>query len=227
MRSIQYGAYDKMISNLVDFSTGYIQIQNIDYLENRTLDYHLNISDFQDIILPKGVSLEPRIESGALCSNGDASKPLAVLGIDPTSNMAKNLLNESQRKTLTNEHTIWLGKGLEASLQLAIQDTVWLLGQGAYGSLAAAYFIVQGFLDFKIPELNNRACLMGIENAQDFYMVPDGATGLIALCTKKQVSTTQKALISQIDTQEYAILSWEALLSRSNSKRAAAACTSA
>lgn len=216
MRSIQYGAYDKMISNLVDFSTGYIQIQNVDYLENRTLDYHLNIDDFEDVILPKGVSLEPRIESGALCSNGDASKPIAILGINPASNMAKNLLNESQRQTLINEHTIWLGKGLEASLQLAIQDTVWLLSQGAYGSLAAEYFVVRGFLDFKIPELNNRAGLMGIKNAQDFYMVPEGATGLIVLCNKKQISATKNALISQIDTQEFAILTWEEMLPEIN-----------
>lgn len=216
MRSIQYGAYDKMISNLVTFSTGYLQIQNVEYPENRTMDYALELSNFESLELPKNVTIEPRIESGALCSNGDISKPLAVLGIDPKGNMAKNLFTQGDAASLNKSNNIWLGQEMQRSLNIEKNDTVWLLGQGAYGSLAADFFLVGGFLDFKIPELNKRAGLMAIENAQDFFYIPDGATSLIVNTTKKKVPKTFASLQNQIDTNEYALLMWEEMLPEIN-----------
>lgn len=86
MRSFQLGSYDHMIHQAIESFSGYIQIQNKDFLDDPTLD---NTIPYDQNLLSKVNTVDnikiavPRVESFALASTGIQSKGVLVTGIDP------------------------------------------------------------------------------------------------------------------------------------------------
>jgi len=71
MTSMQEGTYSKMIDNVVGFYSGYIQIQNPGYWDNKTIDYTFTPGDTLNRILsgdPDITSFVARLESFSLMS---------------------------------------------------------------------------------------------------------------------------------------------------------------
>lgn len=86
MRSYELGSYDSMILNFIESYSGYLQVQNIKYQDNPSVDYSFEYSDslaksIQGV--ENVVSVSPHIESFALASSGTQTKGVAVLAIDP------------------------------------------------------------------------------------------------------------------------------------------------
>lgn len=86
MRSFQLGSYDRMIMNFIESYSGYLQVQNVRFLDDPSIDNSFAYSDSL-IAAVSGVkdvvSTSPHIESFALASSGSQSKGVAVLAVDP------------------------------------------------------------------------------------------------------------------------------------------------
>jgi ABC-type lipoprotein release transport system permease subunit len=98
MRSYQLGSYDSMILNFIESYSGYLQVQNVKYQDNPSVDYSFeyNASLAESITrINKVVSVAPHIESFALASSGTQTKGVAVLGIDPV--MEKRFSNPENK----------------------------------------------------------------------------------------------------------------------------------
>jgi ABC-type lipoprotein release transport system permease subunit len=86
MRSLQLGAYDHMFRNAIESYTGYIQIQNEDFWDNKIVDNTFCYTPEQDQILmglQNVTGTVPRFESFALASSGALTKGVLVMGVDP------------------------------------------------------------------------------------------------------------------------------------------------
>jgi ABC-type lipoprotein release transport system permease subunit len=86
MRSYQLGSYDSMILNFIGSYAGYLQVQNVKYQDNQSVDYSFDYRDSLDDSvsgLENVVSVAPHIESFALAAFGAQTKGVAVLAIDP------------------------------------------------------------------------------------------------------------------------------------------------
>ncbi|MDT8400588.1 MAG: FtsX-like permease family protein [Bacteroidales bacterium] len=86
MRSLQLGTYDSMYKNIIESYSGYIQVQDEEFWENKIVDNVFNnTSELRERIKEdKNVEeLIPRFESFALASSGSRSKGVMVMGIDP------------------------------------------------------------------------------------------------------------------------------------------------
>lgn len=86
MRSIQLGSYERMIMNFIESYSGYLQVQNIKYQDNPSIDYSFVSSDSlaEAVTRVKNVvSAAPRIESFVLASSGNQTKGVALMAIDP------------------------------------------------------------------------------------------------------------------------------------------------
>jgi len=86
MRSLQLGTYDYMYKNIIESYSGYIQIQDEDFWENRIVNNVFEAKDDlkQKVLEDKNVKdIIPRFESFALASSGPRSKGVMVMGIDP------------------------------------------------------------------------------------------------------------------------------------------------
>lgn len=86
MRSLQLGSYEHMFRNVIESYTGYIQIQQEDFWDNRTIENVFNFSpDVRKTLLDDANTnaVVPRFESFALASVGSLTKGVMVMGIDP------------------------------------------------------------------------------------------------------------------------------------------------
>ena len=86
MRSLQLGTYDSMYKNIIESYSGYIQVQDEDFWENKIVDnVFIDTEELRKKITedPNVVDVIPRFESFALASSGSLSKGVLVMGIDP------------------------------------------------------------------------------------------------------------------------------------------------
>lgn len=98
MRSLQLGTYDRMYKNIIESYSGYLQVQDEDFWENKIVDnvFEENNELKQLIINDENVEdLIPRFESFALASSGSRSKGVMVMGIDPEK---EKLLSDVEEK---------------------------------------------------------------------------------------------------------------------------------
>ncbi len=76
---------------------------------------------------------------------------------------------------------VLIGKELAENLELNLNDTLVMIGQGYHGVTAADMFPVIGILDFPLPALNKQLVYMTIENARQFYSMPNLSTSTVIM----------------------------------------------
>ena len=85
MRSFQLGAYNHMINTFVTQFTGHLQLQDIEYQDNHSVDYSIPYTDSITKVLEMNKKIEayfPRIETGVMASSRKDSKIAIVRGFD-------------------------------------------------------------------------------------------------------------------------------------------------
>jgi putative ABC transport system permease protein len=85
-RSLQLGSYDKMFRNVIESYTGYIQVQQKDFWEEKSVDNTFSYDADLDRKITSDANVivtVPRFESFALASSGPKTKGVLVMGVDP------------------------------------------------------------------------------------------------------------------------------------------------
>lgn len=100
MRSLQLGTYDFMFKNMIESYSGYIQVQNEDFWEDRIVDNAIEFpEEVRQIMIedPNVKEIIPRFETFALASYGSITKGVMVMGIDPEK---EKLLSDVEAKLI-------------------------------------------------------------------------------------------------------------------------------
>jgi putative ABC transport system permease protein len=141
MRSLQLGSYDHMFRNVIESYTGYLQVQNEDFWDDKTIDNVFSYTpDIEQSIMKDENSnaVIPRFESFALASVGTLTKGVLVMGIDPEK---ENLLSDVRGKLVRYRLTDKAIEDLKASdLPGKIKNKLDLFRDQSYsgeGSLTA------------------------------------------------------------------------------------------
>jgi ABC-type lipoprotein release transport system permease subunit len=214
-RSMQIGVYDNMISNAVKFSSGHIQIHKKGFWENKSLNEIFVDSEEIEKIVRNNPNIKfhiPRIESYALASSGKHTKGTFVIGTDPKK---ENKLNKYSQKIIKGEYLnaedkeVVIAKKLAEYLNLSVNDSIVLLGQGYHGITAAAQYKVKGIIDYPIPQLNTQLVIMPIAEAKYFYATENRITSLsLMLKDADKVEETIAELKSNL-IEDYEIMPWQ------------------
>ena len=215
MTSLQEGTYQSMIDNVVKMYSGYIQVQDTSYWENKTINNTLEANDelLNRINSTGDVSLTvPRLESFTLLSYKDKTKGAAIIGIDPEKeNEMTNLshwLHEGEYLN-QNDDGLLITYNLAENLEVGIGDTLVLISQGYHGASAAGLFPVRGILKFAAPQLNNLGVYVPLLKTQEFFSAYDRLTSLIVMVDDYHlVEKTQNKLQNGLNG-EYNVMSWD------------------
>ncbi|OWY24864.1 ABC transporter permease [Sphingobacteriales bacterium UPWRP_1] len=216
--ALQQGVWENLIKNVVSFYTGYAQIHQSGYWEEQILDNSFEPSDtLKQTVLqhPMVNAVSPRLESFALASSEKITKGSLVIGIDPISeNQITNLQSKMVRGNYLNptDTAALMAEGLANKLQLNLNDTLILLGQGFHGATAAGKYAIKGIVKFGSPELNDAAVYLPLAMAQELYSAPNRLTSLvmgIADPTRLQKATAD---LQQQLGNTYEVMSWKALM---------------
>ena len=170
--SMEKGSYERMIDSMVKYSTGYIQVQDVLFDDEPSMDNSLLFDDGM-VDLMEGMSSKlyyvPRIQSFALAAGETVTRGAMVVGIDPNAeaklnDIAENVVEGDFIKR--GDEDVVIAEGLANILRVEIGDTLVLLGQGFQGATAAGKYRIKGLVNMRVPEMNNNMVYMSLEAAQ-------------------------------------------------------------
>ncbi|CAA6829905.1 MAG: Unknown protein [uncultured Aureispira sp.] len=220
MGAINRGMFDKMIDDSVNFYTGYGQVTQKGYWEERFLENSFKLSPELETSLKASPGVEdivPRLESYALASYEKITKSALVVGIDPEKEAALTGLNERMLSgTYLNkdEDAVVIGEGLAAKMKLEIGDTIVLLSQGYRGVNAAGKYPVKGIISFGAPDMSAKMIYMPLKTAQWFYGASDLLTTVVLdVPNKSAAQLAVHNLSASLDTANtYDVLGWQEMM---------------
>ena len=214
MRSMQEGSYDSMIENSVKFYSGYLQVQDTAFWDERTLDNSFeatselkqNIEKIEDVTL-----VSNRIESFALAANHFKSKPALIMGIEPEAedqitNISKKIKKGEFLKN--GDKGAVLGEGLANYLQLNVGDTLVMISQGYHGISASGLFPIIGIITHPNAEFDKRLVYLDIETARDFYSAYDLSTSLVVMTGDHYQVKHLKRAIAKLLPESNRVMTW-------------------
>ncbi|MBK9492078.1 MAG: ABC transporter permease [Haliscomenobacter sp.] len=161
MQSFQKGVFDNLIKNVVGYYSGYIQIHRAGYWEEQVLDNSFALNDTLVNQLNKNSSITgivPRLETFLLASQGNTTKGCMLVGTDANK---ENQLTHLQHKISKGEYfnnqeeVVLIAEGLAKRLNVDVQDTLVLFGQGFQGSMAAGKYPIKGLVHLASPAMND------------------------------------------------------------------------
>jgi ABC-type lipoprotein release transport system permease subunit len=99
MTSLQTGSYDYLYKNAIESYSGYIQLQQENWWDEKTIDNTFDYSEEISDLLMTDENVRatiPRLESFALASSGSTTKGVMVLGVDPEKEVHLSDLNHNR-----------------------------------------------------------------------------------------------------------------------------------
>lgn len=219
MRSMQIGTYKRMIDNLVQVYTGYIQLHQPGYWEDKDINKSFTISDslLESLIeIPNVKDAVPRLEYFALASSGQQTKGVAVIGIDPVREDKFTRVSKwitSGNYLEPSDQGVLVAKRLADFLAVEPGDTLVLLGQGYHGISVAGKFPVTGILNFPSPDMNSQMVYMNLPLSCEFFGTESRITSLsLNLKDPDRINETVALLRAHSSYRHLAIMTWEEIL---------------
>lgn len=216
--SLSRGVFDNLVKNIVSFYTGYIQVHKAGYQDEQILDNSFEqLSALESKIQSQHntTAITPRLESFALASSEELTKGCMVVGIDPQRENKITLLESKLIQGSYINHTdrsVLLAEGLAVRMNLKLNDTIVLIGQGYHGSTAAGKYPIKGILHFGSPQLNDRILYMPLPLAQELFSAEGMITSYIVSIQDDEELYSGASAIKRSIGKEYEVMTWEELL---------------
>lgn len=188
------GAHNQMIDNVSRFHTGFIQVQDTRFEAEPSLDnallYDASLADTLATAHPDIQFLVPRIETFMLAAGEQQTRGAMVLGIDPEQEHRLNRLRDrvvEGRLVASDEQAVAITQGLARRLDLAVGDSLVLLGQGRFGMSASGRYPIVGLISHPLRDMDNQTVYMPLSEAQWLLSADEHVTAL--LVTPESVRT--------------------------------------
>ena len=215
-RSFQEGTYAKMIENAVGQFTGYVQVHQKDYWEDKTLDNGMIANDslMNSILLVPGVDgLNQRLESFSLAAFGNNTKGTLIMGIQPEEEdkmlgLKSKIIKGSYFSK--DDKSILIGSKLAEYLKITINDTLVLIGQGHWGQSAIGAFPIKGIIKMPSPIIDRQIIFMPLALSQEYFSFENGLTSIIVkISDDSETKSITDAINSKLDANVYHAMAWQ------------------
>ncbi len=217
MTSMQEGSYAQYIQAIVNFYSGYIQIHQKGYWENKTINNLLTYTpDLENKLKAiKEITLfAPRLESYALASAAEVTKGVMVTGIaaekeDRITRISKKVV--AGRFLENRDRGVMLGSALAKYLHLNVGDTLVLVSQGYHGLSAAGKYPVRSIIHHSSPELDRSIVYMDIAECQVLFSAENRLTSLVIMVEDDRwTQPVQDKLVALLGS-EYEVMNWRVI----------------
>ncbi len=215
MGSMQEGSYQKMVENIVNYYSGYIQVFDCQYWEDKTIDNSFELTSKIENKLndyPEIQGAVPRLESFALASSGELTKGVMVAGINPQKEQQFFKLNERivfGDFFKKSKNGALIGVELAERLQLSEEDSIVLFGQGYHGITAAGKYKVIGLFKHANPLFNRQLVYLDLKSAQDLYGAENHLTSLVLMLDNNNKMLKVLPDLKLTMDSIYEVKSWE------------------
>lgn len=178
--ALSTGMWDKIIDDTVGMASGHVTLTGPNYLEDRTLEQFTYLDAKLQARLeenPAVAGFAPRVNAFGLLSQGDVTRGVMVMGLDPrrekTVSTLPNRIRSGRFLETDGSNEIVLGERLAQVLGVGVGDEL-LLYSVAY-SLESAYdlFRVVGLMGLPNSDLDRGLALITLADAQAFFVYGD------------------------------------------------------
>jgi ABC-type lipoprotein release transport system permease subunit len=215
MRSMQKGSYENMIRNSVELYSGYIQIHRQGYWEDRSINNMFKVTDSLRMLTASTPQVEfffPRLETFVLAASRDISKGVIVIGTSPEEEHRMTKLGERVVKgeyLSVDTRGVMVAEGLADYLQLGINDTIVMIGQGYHGANAVDQYPITAIVRFSNPQQNDNTIYAPIHLMQEFTGAPNLSTALVlSIDDLKELDQVKRLLVSRAG-EKYEVMDWK------------------
>lgn len=223
IQSMNKGSHEYMIDNMARFHTGFIQLQDSRFEEEPSLDNAFELD--QELLetvqsAHSGIDfLVPRIETFMLAASDAHTRGAMVMGIETDQEHQLNELRNNLREGRffePGDGSVVLGEGLARRLNIAVGDSLVLLGQGRFGMTAAGMFPVAGLMNHPMFEMNDQIIYMSLPDLQWLVSAEGMVTTL--LVTPQRVRDTDlvadalRSMELTVDDGEFSVKTWPEMM---------------
>jgi putative ABC transport system permease protein len=222
MWSFLTGVMDSMFDNTIRLTSGHVRILNTDYVKReKMLPLEANIQDH--LTVAKVAAANPnvtltvgRIKFGVLLDHKGKNKPVLGTGVVPETEIKVSRLDEklvAGRMIRIGQEEMNVGDRLARDLGLKIGDTLTVVTQTAYGSIAAMNFKIVGLFSYGIPSIDNTTFYIPLDKAQQLLDLDNAVTEIFILTkdmyTAPQVAKEIKARLERVYSGQYTTKAWQ------------------
>lgn len=218
MKSFQNGVFNNLIKNVVGYYSGYVQIHQKGYWDEQVLDNSFITENSLIHLLQQNPNIKeivPRLETFILASKGNTSKGCLLVGTDTEkennlTHLKSKLIQGSYFKN--NEENVLLAEGLAKRLEVAVNDTIVLFGQGFHGVMAAGKYRIKGILHLASPAMNDAFVYLPLEPTQYFLSAENRLTSIsLGIDDPKNTDLITKTVKAKVG-QKYEVMAWQELM---------------
>jgi putative ABC transport system permease protein len=218
MQSLQNGVFNNLIKNVVGYYSGYVQIHQKGYWDEQILDNSFELKNSLTVKLQKNpqiTAIVPRLETFVLASKGNTTKGCMLVGTDA---VKENNLTQLKSKLIkgryfeNNEEAVLLAEGLANRLDVTVNDTIVLFGQGFHGVMAAGKYKIKGIIHLASPAMNNAFVYLPLAATQYFLSAENRLTSVsLGIDNSENATAIVQNLKKSIGTK-YEVMPWQELI---------------
>lgn len=218
MKSLQDGIFNNLIKNVVSYYSGYVQVHKKGYWDEQILDNSFELDEklISQIIKNRSIKeIIPRLETFVLASNENTTKGCLLVGTDPEK---ENNLTQLKNKLIKgtyfkkNEEVVIVAEGIAKRLNLNVNDTIILFGQGLHDVMAAGKYKIKGIVHLASPAMNDAFVYLPLSATQYFLSADDRLTSIaLGIDNPKNKDAITKKLKTEIE-KKYEVMPWEELI---------------
>ena len=215
MRSMQLGSYENMIRNSVELYSGYIQVHRAGYWQDKSINNLLEVTDSLRSVINSTPNVDfyiSRLETFVLAASNDISKGVMVIGTSP---VEEDRMTKLADKVVAGKYMhpdtrgVMVAEGLAEYLQLKVNDTIVMIGQGYHGANAVNQYPVKAIVRFSNPQQNDNTIYAPLRLMQEFTSAPGLCTALVlSIDNLKKQDQIKQHLTSSIGSQ-YEVMDWQ------------------
>ena len=161
--------------------------------------------------LPAVEGATARVYAPALAARGEEGFAVLVVGLDPAAESGPVGLVAGAPEPPRGRRAL-MGRSLAELMGVGVGDEIAVVGQGADGSLANDLFTVAGLVSTSVDLVNRQGVLVGLEEAQELFSMPDEAHEIVVRGRDPARSRELAARVASLPELAGAeVLDWRAL----------------
>jgi ABC-type lipoprotein release transport system permease subunit len=217
---ISDGAHNQMIRNAVRLGSGNLTVEHEDYPDEPSNDkLVVEASALRDRIqgVPGIRNVSERIIVMGLIYTADNSAGVAILGIDPASDMTRKTLEpkivEGRYLKDHDKRGVLIGADLARRLKTSVGRKAVVTAQDASGQISSQLVKVRGIFRTGIDEMDGYFAQVSLPLARELLGVSDGATQLaVFLENERHQARIKEQIEPLISGPEAAVFDWEDIM---------------
>ena len=176
---------------------------------------HLQIPDSLTSAIastPHVTLLIPRLETFVLAASGEISKGVMVMGTSPEEEDRMTKLGDrvvAGEYMRSDTHGVMVAEGLADYLQLGLNDTIVMIGQGYHGANAVDQYPVTAIVKFSNPQQNDNTIYAPIALVREFAGAPELSTSVVLSIDKLKRLDKIKHDLNRTLGEEYDVMDWK------------------